>query len=108
MTCYHCMTFRDRLWDPTGYRQAKLTADRYPAVTLPIDCAAAWLREFKPILFLAVLAASAGASSPALNLRLNKEIQQVYATKVAMQGRKSLELVQAMLVSILWIYPPDK
>ena len=86
----------------------KLTFHRYPAVALPLDCTAAGLRQSKPILFLAILAASAGASNPALNLRLNKEIQQVYATMVSMQGRKSLELVQAMLVSILWIYPPDK
>ena len=86
----------------------KLTRTRYPAVILPPDSTAAKLRETKPILFLAVLAASAGAFPPALNLRLNKEIQQVYATKVAIQGRKSLELVQAMLISILWTYPPDK
>ena len=86
----------------------ELTSNRYPAVVFPCDCTAAVLRESKPILFLAVLACSAGSASPALNLRLNKEIQQVYATKVSIQGRKSLELVQAMLLSILWTYPPDK
>ncbi len=85
-----------------------LTTNSYPAVVLPEDWTVAKLRECRPILFLAVLAASASASKPALNLRLNKEIQQVYATKVAIQGRKSLEICQAMLISILWTYPPDK
>lgn len=85
-----------------------LTTNSYPAVTLPEDWTAAKLRECRPILFLAVLAASASASKPALNLRLNKEIQQIYATKVAIQGRKSLEICQSMLISILWTYPPDK
>ena len=78
---------------------------QYPAV--PLSSTAAELRSSKPILFLAVLAASAGVSDPSLNRRLNQEIQRVYATKVSIQGLKSLELVQSLLVSILWTYPPD-
>lgn len=78
----------------------------YPAV--PLNCTVAELRSNKPTLFLAVLAASSIASDPSLNRRLNKEIQRVYATKIAIQGLKSLELVQSLLVSIIWTYPPDK
>ena len=78
----------------------------YPAV--PLSCTMAELRSKKPILFLAVLAASSGASDPSLCRKLNQEIQRVYATKVAIQGSKSLELVQSLLVSILWTYPPEK
>lgn len=78
----------------------------YPAV--PLSCTMAELRSKKPILFLAVLAASSGASDPSLCRKLNQEIQRIYATKVAIQGSKSLELVQALLVSILWTYPPEK
>ena len=79
---------------------------QYPAV--PLDCTVTELRSKKPTLFLAVLAASSAASDPSLNRRLNKEIQRVYATKMAIQGLKSLELVQSLLLSILWTYPPDK
>ena len=78
----------------------------YPAV--PLSCTMAELRSKKPILFLAVLAASSGASDPSLNHLLNQEIQRVYAAKISIQGLKSLELVQSLLVSILWTYPPDK
>lgn len=79
---------------------------QYPAV--PLSCTVAELRSEKPILFLAVLAAASGASDPSLNRRLNQEIHTIYATKVSIQGHKSLELVQSLLVSILWTYPPDK
>lgn len=79
---------------------------QYPAV--PLSCTAAELRSKKPILFLAVLAASAGASDSSLNRSLNQEIQRTYATKVSIHGVKSLELVQSLLISILWTYPPDK
>ena len=79
---------------------------QYPAV--PLSCTLAELRLRKPILCLAVLAASSGTSDPALSRKLNQEIQKIYATKVSIQGLKSLELVQALLVSILWTYPPEK
>ena len=79
---------------------------QYPAV--PLSCTAAELRSEKPILFLAVMAASSGSSDPSLYRRLNQEIQSVYAAKVSLQGLKSLELVQSLLISTLWTYPPDK
>lgn len=79
---------------------------QYPAI--PLDCTVTELRSQKPTLFLAVLAASSAASDPSLNRKLNKEIQRVYATKMAIQGLKSLELVQSLLLTILWTYPPDK
>ena len=79
---------------------------RAPAV--PLTCTATELRNEKPALFLAVLAAGAGASDPMLNLKLNQEIQHLYATQISIHGRKSLELVQALCVSILWTYPPRR
>ena len=79
---------------------------QHPAV--PLDCTVVELRSKKPTLFLAVLAASSAVSDPSLNRRLNKEVQRVYATRMAIQGLKSLELVQSLLVSILWTYPPDR
>ena len=55
-----------------------------------------------------MIAAGASTADPSLNLRLNKEILQVYATKVALQGQKNLDLVQSLLISSLWIYPPER
>ena len=79
---------------------------QYPA--FPLSGTADELRRDKPILFLAVLAASVEATDPILNLKLNQEIQQLYAKKIAVQGYKSLELIQALCVSTLWTYPPKK
>ena len=78
----------------------------YPAV--PISCNAHELRQTKPILFLAVLSASVEAADPILGYKLNQEIQQFYAKKIAIQGHKSLEMLQALCVSILWTYPPKR
>ena len=87
-------------------RYTSLLMPHYPAV--PISCPAHELRKTKPILFLAVLAASADTSEPVLHVKLNQEIQELYARKITIQGQKSIELIQALCVSILWPYPPKK
>ena len=58
--------------------------------------------------FLSCIAAAASDSSPTLYLKLNQEILQVYATKVALEGQKNLDLVQSILISSLWYYPPER
>ena len=55
-----------------------------------------------------MIAAASGTADPALHLKLNQEILQVYATKVAFQGQKNLDLVQSILISSLWYYPPER
>ena len=87
-------------------RYTNLLMPHYPAV--PISCPAHELRKTKPILFLAVLAASVEASDPVLHFKLNQETQELYAKKITIQGHKSLELIQALSVSVLWPYPPKK
>ena len=87
-------------------RYTTLLVPHYPAV--PISCSPHELRKTKPILFLAVLAASADTSEPGLHFKLNQEIQELYARKITIQGQKSIELIQALCVSILWPYPPKK
>ena len=106
-------------------RYVKVLSPNYPATVFPSGASASEIRSKRPILcvigsqnllgfcslytrFLAVIAAAAGTARPALNLRLNQEILQVYATKVALQGQKNLDLVQSILVSSLWYYPPER
>ena len=87
-------------------RYTNLLMPHCPVV--PISCPAYELRKTKPILFLAVLAASAATSDPGLHFKLNQETQELYAKKITVQGHKSIELIQALCVSILWPYPPKK
>lgn len=87
-------------------RYTNLLMPHCPVV--PISCPAYELRKTKPILFLAVLAASAATSDPGLHFKLNQETQELYAKKITVQGEKSIEFIQAICVSILWPYPPKK
>jgi hypothetical protein len=79
---------------------------QYPQVY--IACSADELRESKPTLFLAVLAAGAESEDGALATALDHEILQEYANRSVVQSEKSVELVQALLVSAVWYLPPNK
>ncbi|KAL9125505.1 MAG: hypothetical protein Q9217_005307 [Psora testacea] len=89
-------------------RYVNVLSPNFPAIIFPPGTCAAEIRSKRPILFLAVIAAGAGAAHPALNLKLNQEILQLYATKVALEGQKNLDLVQSILISSLWYYPPER
>ncbi|KAK8090054.1 hypothetical protein PG997_005015 [Apiospora hydei] len=77
-----------------------------PAVVFPREMTAADLRKSKPLLFLSVMAA---ASSEVYSVQrpLVKELTQIFAEKVIINGEKSLEMVQALQVSVIWYYPPE-
>ena len=79
----------------------------FPAVVLPEGSTAGQIRKAKPTLFLAIIAAASGSSNSNLNNRLNQEILQVYADRIAIKGEKSLELIQLMLITMIWYFPPD-
>ncbi|KAI2615771.1 hypothetical protein GGS26DRAFT_456513 [Hypomontagnella submonticulosa] len=81
-------------------------APHLPAVVFPESTTAAEVRKTKPILFLAVMAA-ASSEVPKLQRQLVREIMQIFAEHIVISGRKSLELVQALLVSVIWYYPPE-
>lgn len=83
-------------------------APKYPAVTIPETCLIEDLRESRPTLFLAVLAAASGKVDPSLYSTLHSEIILAYAHRTLMLGEKNIELVQAMLVTVIWYYPPGK
>ncbi|KAL2012982.1 hypothetical protein VTN00DRAFT_507 [Thermoascus crustaceus] len=79
----------------------------FPVVVLPADTTASQLRQSKPVLFLSVIAAAAIAVDSSLAMVLNREIVRLYAERFFIEGEKSLELVQALLVMIAFYFPPD-
>ncbi|KAI1382410.1 hypothetical protein F4677DRAFT_401856 [Hypoxylon crocopeplum] len=81
-------------------------APHLPAVVFPTGTTAAEIRKTKPILFLSIMAA-ASSEVPKLQRQLVREIMQIFADSIIISGRKSLELVQALLVSVIWYYPPE-
>ncbi|PWY72355.1 C6 zinc finger domain protein [Aspergillus heteromorphus CBS 117.55] len=78
-----------------------------PIVVLPPDTTASQLRCSKPVLFLSVIAAAAVALDANLATILNRELIRIYAERFFINGDKSLELVQALLLMIVFYYPPD-
>ncbi|TVY44845.1 Transcriptional regulator [Lachnellula occidentalis] len=81
---------------------------QYPAVPFPQDTPPEEVRRTQPILFLAVIAAAAGKTDPHLYSTLNSEVLSAYAHRTVIRSEKSLELVKAMIVSVVWYYPPGK
>jgi hypothetical protein len=82
-------------------------APHMPAVVFLPGITAAEIRKTKPTLFLSILAAGAGTDHPELQKILTKEVMQVYAERIMCNGEKTLELIQALLVSTIWYWPPE-
>lgn len=80
----------------------------YPIVPIPESMTADQLRRDKPTLFLSIIAAAATTQNTELSAMLDQEILHTYATKSLVHSEKSLELVQALLVSAVWYHPPNK
>ncbi|KAJ5893758.1 hypothetical protein N7495_005449, partial [Penicillium taxi] len=78
----------------------------FPVVVLPPDTTATRLRQTKPVLFLSVVAAAAIAIDSGLAEVLNREIVRLYAQRFFVEGEKSLELVQALLLMCIFYFPP--
>ena len=82
-------------------------APHLPAVIFPPGTLAAEVRKNKPILFLAILAASCGMNYPELQKALTKEVMSIYADRIICNGEKTLEIIQALHVSTFWYWPPE-
>ncbi|KAL2134120.1 hypothetical protein VTI74DRAFT_943 [Chaetomium olivicolor] len=97
------MAFANQLFT----RYTTKMAIHLPGVVFPPTMTAAGLRASKPILFLSVMAA-ASSEVPNLQRVLNKELMQVLADRIIVRGNKSLELVQALQVAVIWYWPPER
>ncbi|KAL1848334.1 hypothetical protein VTK73DRAFT_10142 [Phialemonium thermophilum] len=81
--------------------QSQLSVLR-PFVVFPPETPAGQLRAARPVLFLAILVASTSTLDKAICDELNELLLQSYAERIIVRGEKSLELVQALLVSTNW------
>lgn len=83
----------------------------FPAVPLPPGTTARELREKKPLLFLSILAGSSHGAAEQLVSQdvqrdLTKMLKDQFADIIWRNGEKSLEVVQALQVGVLWYRPP--
>lgn len=77
-----------------------------PGVVFPPGTTAAEVRKSTPTLFHAIMAASS-SEFPLIQRRMVKELMEIFAEKVIVRGEKSLELVQALHVAVIWYWPPE-
>lgn len=78
---------------------------QYPFVEVMDDFDNA--RESKPILTLAAIAAASGSRDPDLFKKLHTFAMRAVMEKAILQGERSVELVQSILILALWYYPQD-
>lgn len=90
------------LWDRYNYQMAP----HLPGVVFPRDMTVGELRKTRPILFLAIMSA-ASSETPNVQRVIVKELMQVFADKIMITGEKSIELVQALNISVIWYWPPE-
>lgn len=88
-------------------RYVNKMADEMPMVVFPPGTTMSDIRRQKPALFLAILAIAIGPFRKDAQLPLLTEVYQMIADRVVVKGEKSLELVQALVVLVIWYLPPD-
>lgn len=77
-----------------------------PGIYVPKDWTAAQLRERKPSLFHAIMAAAAHANGSELSDKLHEEAVFYYARTAFINGEKSVQTIQALLVTVAFCSPP--
>ena len=78
-----------------------------PVVVFPPGTTMNTVRETKPVLFHAIMATVIGYFQPSLQAQVISEVHRIFAEKIVIKGEKSLELIQALLISCFWYQPPD-
>lgn len=68
---------------------------------------AAMVQERSPTLFLAAITAAAGDSDIEVHSTLHDQLAQDFATRIVIDGEKSVEIVQALLFAAAFHNPPD-
>jgi len=87
---------------------ADIVENYHPIVIFSPELTAKELRRTRPTLFLAVIAAASGKVSPTLLSVLNSEALTAYAHRTIINGEKSLELVQAMIITCICKLPGNQ
>lgn len=81
-------------------------APHLPGVVFPAHLTAGELRKTKPVLFLAIMAA-ASCGTPEIQRVAVRDLMQTFADRIVIIGEKSIELVQALTVAVMWYWPPE-
>jgi len=76
-----------------------------PGITIPKHWDVLDLRSNKPALFHAIMAAAAHSKGSALSDRLHEETVLLYARSAFIKGEKSVQAIQALIVTVAYYSP---
>lgn len=79
----------------------ELRAAYFPFVSIPENTSAEKLCQKWPFLLLSILVVSS-VDEPLLQKSLDERFRKVLATRVVMQGEKSLDYLHGLLVYLAW------
>lgn len=79
----------------------------YPLIPIRHGTSADHVRQKAPFLFLAIITVAAGSCNPLLACELEKELSQMLAKCVFVQGMQSPELVSSLLIWAVWYRLPE-
>jgi hypothetical protein len=80
----------------------------FPVVVFPPGTTTSTVRRTRPILFLAILGAASGILGEGIRKALVGEVMRTFADRIMISGEKNLDLVQAIQVSAVWYFPPER
>ena len=80
----------------------------FPIVTFPCTTKPELIRHTKPVLFHTILAVAAAPTLPNIQHLLVSEVTRIIADRVLCRAEKSLELVQALLVLVMFYQRPKE
>lgn len=73
----------------------------FPFIIIPDDATVSSLSRTSPFLLLAVLTVASGMDTP-LNFQMDQEFRRILSAKVVVDGQKSLDFLQGILLYIAW------
>lgn len=80
---------------------------QYPVITLDDETSFVQMEETEPLLAVAIVTAASSLSEPSVFKVLHANLLQHLCQKILIEGDKSMEILQALLVSAVWFCPPD-
>jgi len=89
-------------------RFTEVMLPHFPVVVFPPGTTASIIRRKRSVLFLAILGAACGYLGEGIQKMVMDEVMKTYADRIIMSGDKNLDLVQAIQVSAIWYFPPER
>ena len=82
--------------------QYRHKAPFFPFVVIPAEATVPLLARTSPFLLLAIFTA-ASSTDPSLRHQTDQEFRRILSAKIIIDGRKSLDYLQGLLVYIAWL-----